>query len=147
MAYAAEADVRLYAPQLPAAAAFTTAIAAADGVIDAHLRANYTVPLSPVDQIVKNVSARLAAGNLLLSYQAQIRPEGSSYADKLVTDAMRDLARIASDPSLLSVLPRTTQSGDEEKNGVRVSDGDGRLFDLGPESVWGLSDTRGGSGI
>lgn len=147
MAYCTETDVRLYAPQLPAAAAFTTAIAAADGVIDAHLRATYSVPLSTVDQLIKNISARLAAGNLLQSYQAQVRPEGSSYADKLVTDAMRDLAKVASDPGLLSVLPRTSAAGDEDKSGVRVSDDDGQLFDLGPEQGWGLRSTRGGSGI
>jgi phage gp36-like protein len=63
-----------------------SAIADADGVIDAHLAARYSVPLSTVPQSIKTISAKIAAYFLYARSEAITdgRREQFKYCDDLL---------------------------------------------------------------
>lgn len=139
MAYCVDADVRKYAPQIPAGEDVSGYILDADGMVDAELRGFFTIPLSVVDQFIVMIAAKLAAGHFLVAYYSIHSSDPSAYANELIASAMKELARIKSDPAMLSAEVVSSADLDDEKAGIIIDEGDdgGPIFDMGDASGWG----------
>jgi len=140
--YSTLADVQLYVPQLvsdeedPAYIDMDGYIAIADGIMDAHLRALYVVPLTVTnDQILVDISARLAGARVLQAKLGELAGAVPEIASVLETAAMADLERIRENPALLSLNLRTPDGDYLEKDAARVVIHQGP-FTSGDETTW-----------
>ena len=138
MPYCEPKDVLVFAPQAPPSEEFVDEIAMADGEIDAILRGLYTVPLSPVDQIIVTVSAKMAAAIWLAANQARVTMEPSKRAGALEKEAIAKLKEIVGNPALLSIEPREMEAEDAEKSSVLTVTDTGGVFNMGDETKWGV---------
>jgi phage gp36-like protein len=137
MAYSTYEDVRLDVPQAPEGEVFTGWITQADGVIDAHLRTYYDVPLSaPVPQLVVNCSAKLAASYYMKAKYSQINQAIPERAESLGEEAMKILQDIKDNPSLLGLDLRDPTTDDYDTNAI-LTEGEDSKFTTGDETTWG----------
>jgi len=134
MSYCAQADIQ---EQLPEAdlimltddadagvvdtSVVTRAIADADAKIDAYCQGRYTVPLSPVPDMIRRVSVDLAIYNLYSRRDSFGMPEIRSERKKDAVSYLKDVA--AGKVTLGSATPAAQNSADS----VQVSSSD-RVF-------------------
>lgn len=137
MAYSADSDVRLHAPQAPDGEEFTGYIEQADRIIDANLRATFDVPFSTVPDLVVNISSKLAAAIYLKAKYSALNQEPSKAAMALYDDAMKELMDIVSNPNLLDVDLKAETVEDDKRSAVIVSSNEDGVFNMGPETGWG----------
>mgnify|MGYP000846215572 CR=1 FL=1 len=150
MNYCVASDVLVYAPQAAAAvlADETTVdpwIAEAGGIIDAHLRGTFVVPLfsgveEDVDQYVKTAAAKLTAGLYLRAKMSQKSGTPQAYAERLIEEAMAAIALIKSDLTMID-SPLRSESGDpvdaDELQVTIAGSDDTPVFGMGDETTWG----------
>lgn len=137
MAYAVESDCRLFAPQAPAGETFAGWITQATGVVDAKLRAAFTVPLASTPQVITNIVSQLAAGRYLEAQYGQINQEPPEYCTNLIKMALSELQAIVEDPSQLGIEQRLTTLDDLNADNILVSDRDPGMFDDRDPRCWG----------
>ena len=108
MPYASELDIRFYYPRVETSG-FTSEemqgfIRRADAVIDTYLNANYSVPLTVVPEIIKQISVDLALASIF-----DRSPTSPEWLIRLVERA-QDLLKAFADGSL--TLPGVNQATD-----------------------------------
>lgn len=95
----------------------TAAISDADALIDTNLRARYTVPLDPVPDAVRSISAAVATYGLLTRRREIVPVEHLKRyksAIQLLDQIARGLASLDSgQPSVSPHLPQSTRESDE----------------------------------
>lgn len=137
MAYSADTDVRLHAPQAKEGEEFTGYIEQADRIIDSKLRAIFDVPFSTVPGLITNISSKLAAAIYLKAKYSALDKEPSKYAMALEDDAMKNLMDIIENPNLLDVDLKASTIEDNLRSAVVVSSHEDGVFNMGPETEWG----------
>lgn len=149
MDYCAAADVLVYAPQgaamvEAAATAVDPWIAEAGGLIDAHLRGSFVVPLfggveGNVDQYVTTMAAKLAAGLFLRAKLSQKSKEPHAYAAVLIDEAMAMITALKADLTMID-SPLRSDSGeavDHDELEVTIANPHAvPVFGLGDERTW-----------
>jgi len=141
MAYCAAADVQLYVPQAGTVSVpedFAEYIAAAQVLVDAILSEGYAVPFADVDvdPLVKDLTARYAAGRYLAARHATKGPEEHAYARALVDGAVAELNGILANPGRIANAPKEPTV--DETGGVLVEgDRENSIFDMGDPTGWG----------
>lgn len=94
------------------------AIAAADGEINAWLQEKYTIPLSPVPDIIKRFSANIAIYNLYSRRMEEI-PETRRENYK---NALRTLEKLSSGAMSLGITPHPSETETGGAEAIRTND-------------------------
>lgn len=142
MNYCAASDIRLYVPQAPAAETFAGWITDAGGIIDAHLRGSFVVPLyagveGDVEQYVTTMAAKLAGGLYLRAKMSQKSKDPHPGAERLIEEGMQMLADVKADKSLIdSELKSVGTSLDSELSVYVAGDDLAPVFGRGDERTW-----------
>lgn len=150
MDYCSATDVLVYAPQGAAmvdddATAVDPWIAEAGGIIEAHLRGLFVVPLyggseASIEQYVKTAAAKLSAGLFLRAKLSAKSKEPHPYGERLIEEAMAAIALIKSDLTMID-SPLRSDGGDpltEDQLEVTIANsGERPVFGMGDERTWG----------
>ena len=136
MPYCQPADVARYAPQSSAHEDLVEdLIAEAQVVVDSVLRQVYLVPFAaPVDPMIQQLTAKLAAGRWLRASASQVGNDGLiDHGRRLEDEVMAELRDIVANPRRLAVAQLAPA---QAHSGVKVGGGT-PVFDMGDPVNWG----------
>ena len=137
MAYCTPENVRHYAPQADPGEDLSPYITTADGLIDANLRGNYTLPLTaPYPQILIDLSAQLAAGYYLSASYTKINRAVPDYVEKMLEKGNEQLQQIRDDLSLLGIAPKEATPEDFNQNSIVHGQPTANVFDSTDATNW-----------
>lgn len=137
MAYCTHEDVLKFAPQAEPGVDLDGYIQQAGGVIDANLRANYSLPLAtPYPQLLIDLAAQFTAGYYLSASYTKVNRQVPDYVKDMLTTAHEQLLLIRGDLSLLGIAPKEPTTEDYDKNSVLYGQPSENVFDSTDELDW-----------